>query len=294
MPEKMASNSCFKYNFALVSRIANSFKDTSSFDLKSGHNIDIDNARKEHESMVEALRRLSVDVIELPCDEKHPDGLFVDDIAVVINGTALICNPPSIDGRPSRQGELAVVRHVLRRELGLKTVEVETEKAIVEGGDVLFTGREIFIGISSRTNMLGAQAVAKAFPEYPATIVKVYPPATHLKDYITMAGPEIMAVSKSEGAQKTFKEVRNSGAPGYKVISVEEDEAANVIYCNNTLIHLDTEQIPKGAAVYENKIDFPRVTLKMVEPMKRGGRVASCVLLIKKDKYPKKIPTTLQ
>ena len=107
MPEKMASNSCFKYNFALVSRIANSFKDSSSFDLKPGQQIDIDNARKEHEGMVEALRRLSVDVIELPCDEKHPDGLFVDDIAVVINGTALICNPPTIDGKPSRQGEVS-------------------------------------------------------------------------------------------------------------------------------------------------------------------------------------------
>jgi len=52
--------------------------------------------------------------------------------------------------------------------------------------------------------MLGAQSVAKAFPEYPTTIVKVYPPALHLKDYISMAGPEILTVGKSEGAQKTF------------------------------------------------------------------------------------------
>ena len=43
--------------------------------------------------------------------------------------------------------------------------------------------------------------------------------------------------------------MRNSGAPGYKYISVDEDEAANVIYCNNTLIHLDPIQIPKGSAV---------------------------------------------
>lgn len=53
--------------------------------------------------------------------------------------------------------------------------------------------------------MLGAQAVAKAFPEYSTTIVKVYPPAVHLKDYITMAGPEVMAIGKSDGAQKTFR-----------------------------------------------------------------------------------------
>jgi len=52
--------------------------------------------------------------------------------------------------------------------------------------------------------MLGAQSVAKAFPEYPTTIVKVYPPALHLKDYISMAGPEVMTVGRGEGAQKTF------------------------------------------------------------------------------------------
>jgi len=71
-------------------------------------------------------------------------------------------------------------------------------------GALCFTGREIFVGLSSRSNMLGAQSVAKAFPEYPTTIVKVYPPALHLKDYISMAGPEIMTVGKSEGARKTF------------------------------------------------------------------------------------------
>jgi len=52
--------------------------------------------------------------------------------------------------------------------------------------------------------MLGAQAVAKAFPEYPTTIVRVTPPAVHLKDYISMAGPEVMAVGRSEAAQQTF------------------------------------------------------------------------------------------
>jgi len=45
------------------------------------------------------------------------------------------------------------------------------------------------------------------------------------------------------------QEIRNSGAVGYKYITVDEDEAANVIYANNVLIHLSNEQIPKGAAV---------------------------------------------
>jgi len=69
----------------------------------------------------------------------------------------------------------------------------------------LFVGREIFVGISSRTNMLGAQAVARAFPEYSTTIVKVYPPAIHLRDYINVVQPEVLVVSKSPAAQRTFK-----------------------------------------------------------------------------------------
>lgn len=298
MPEKMAGTNCFKYNFALVSRIANSFAETSSFDLKPGVSpINIEKARAEHEQLVDALRRISLDVIELPCDEKHPDGLFVDDIAVVINGTALICRPQSPPNKPSREGELAVVRQVLRKELGLKVVEVENkgdEETKLEGGDVLWTGREIFVGLSERTNMQGAHAVGRTFPEYPTTVVKVHPPAIHLKDYISMAGPEIMAIGKSEGAKKTFQEMKASGAPGYKYIMVEEDEAANVLYCNGTLLHLSSDQIPKGFAVYENKIDCPRVAITMEEPLKRGGRLGSCVLLINRVRHPKKIPTTAQ
>ena len=69
----------------------------------------------------------------------------------------------------------------------------------------MLTGREIFVGLSTRTNMLGAQSVGRAFPEYPTTIVHVNPPAIHLKDYISMAGPEVMTVGKSEAAQRTFR-----------------------------------------------------------------------------------------
>ena len=82
-------------------------------------------------------------------------------------------------------------------------------------------GRELFVGLSSRTNVLGAQEVAKAFPEYPTTTVKVHAPAIHLKDCFSMAGPEIMAVSKSEHAQKTFK-----------VSAVSLDTFWNNLFCN--------------------------------------------------------------
>ena len=36
--------------------------------------------------------------------------------------------------------------------------------ATLDGSDVLFTGREFFVGLSKRTNILGAKALASAFP----------------------------------------------------------------------------------------------------------------------------------
>jgi dimethylargininase len=38
---------------------------------------------------------------------------------------------------------------------------------------VLFTGREFFVGLSKTTNLIGAKAVASAFPEYPVTLLRV-------------------------------------------------------------------------------------------------------------------------
>lgn len=35
------------------------------------------------------------------------------------------------------------------------------------------SGREFFVGLSKRTNILGAKAVASAFPEYPVSLIKV-------------------------------------------------------------------------------------------------------------------------
>lgn len=65
------------------------------------------------------------------------------------------------------------VRAILRKELDLALVEIADPKAKLEGGDVLFTGKEFFVGISEFTNEAGATAVARAFPEFPVCPIKV-------------------------------------------------------------------------------------------------------------------------
>ena len=68
--------------------------------------------------------------------------------------------------------EVDIIRTILRRE-GLSIVDINDPQATIEGGDVLFTGREFFVGLSKTTNLAGAKAVASAFPEYPVTLLRV-------------------------------------------------------------------------------------------------------------------------
>lgn len=48
----------------------------------------------------------------------------------------------------------------------------------------------------------------------------------------------------------------NKGGRGYEYITVDEDEAANVLFCNNTLMHLSSDQIPKAFGVRTDFIFF--------------------------------------
>jgi len=66
--------------------------------------IDLNLAKEQHATYVSLLRELGLDVIELPPDEALPDCVFVEDTAIVVNGTALICRP----GHPARQKEVLV------------------------------------------------------------------------------------------------------------------------------------------------------------------------------------------
>lgn len=75
----------FRYTHAVVCRIPSS--------LKTKGQIELEEAKKQHETYVRLLRELGLDVIELPPDEALPECVFVEDTAVVCNGIALITRP---------------------------------------------------------------------------------------------------------------------------------------------------------------------------------------------------------
>jgi len=250
---------------------------------------DFNKAKAEHDSFVDALRQLEVNILEYSPEERRPSAHKVGDVAVIINGTALMCRPFGVN----RQGEVNVIRQTLKKEMGLTIAELNTEQAQLEGSDVLFTGQEIIVGISTHTNEAGAQAVARAFPEYPTTIVSVPSPINNLKDAVCMAGINVMAVGDTDAARKIFKAIGEVASNSYKVLYLSEPMAANLIYVNNCLVHYDASMIPTSTQIFENKIDYHRYPLNLPTLYKYGASVHNLALLSGRIRNQRHIASTM-
>lgn len=178
--------------------------------------------------------------------------------------------------------QVDAVRVILKKELRIPVLEITDKSATLDGGDVLFTGREFFIGISRRTNESGAKAVADAFPEFPVTPIPIPGKILHLKSCMSMAGPGIIAVSQSPECQEIVKKMERESTFKYSIIKVTEDAGANVLYVNGTLIH--RSEFPSCVQIFEEKIDYPKIPIKIWELSKPQASLTCLSLLIRKSK----------
>lgn len=147
----------FHYTRAVVGSLTNSFIAGSLRAEEPTEPIDLGKAKRDHEHYVRELKKLIPDTVQIPPNEDFPDMVFVEDPAVVHGGKALMTNM-----RPStRSQETGIMRPVLR-ELGLQIVETDDAEAFIDGGDVLFTGREFLVGLSRRTNAVSGGSLLAA------------------------------------------------------------------------------------------------------------------------------------
>ncbi|KAG9509951.1 N(G),N(G)-dimethylarginine dimethylaminohydrolase 1 [Fragariocoptes setiger] len=269
------------YNYAICRRLCKpnkaNGKAAATDELPT---VDHEEAHRELQNYIATLRMLNVDVIELgPETDLQYESVFIGDLAVIINGMVLLCRPLH------RHKEVEDIKRVITKEIGMPIVEIQDEDAILNGGDVLFTGKEIFIGLSSHTNEAGARAVAVAFPEFPVTPVKVPPiNSMRLKSHITMAGPNILCAGRSHEIEKMLHRMEREASQRYHLIRVDDDPAANVLYVNGTLLHRD--DYPKSFSIFQDRIDYSRVPVKITELCKNHPRYGldSLCLLLRKSK----------
>jgi len=138
------------YSLAIARKVPKAFPNALTMDETGGPLIDCRKATIEHDNYLDALRR-HVPVLCLPALDDLPDSVFVEDTVVAIGNRAVITNP----GHPSRRPEVDSIRKVLEDQLGMEVTDMResNERAFCDGGDVLYTGRHLFVGISGeRTN----------------------------------------------------------------------------------------------------------------------------------------------
>ncbi len=151
--------------------------------------INLHLAFDQHEAYCQAIRQLGVTVEVLPPEEAFPDSVFIEDNAVVLDELAVVTSM----GTPSRRGEPALLSPVLARHRHLATV---APPATIEGGDVLRMGKTLYVGVSTRTNREGVEAL-RAIAEplgYQVTLVGVQA-CLHLKTACTSLDDETLLVN---------------------------------------------------------------------------------------------------
>ncbi|XP_049885501.1 N(G),N(G)-dimethylarginine dimethylaminohydrolase 1 [Pectinophora gossypiella] len=259
-----------EYTHAIVGKVTPALRLTDK--------ADFNDARRQHDCYLRLLRELNVDVLEVDLAGTFPTNVVVEDIGIINHGIALL--PRQLDS--GEEYKMKKIREILKRELGQSIIEVADPDAKILGSDVLFTGREFFVGISETSNEIGASAVAEAFPEFPCTPIKVSKGAQHLKKYITVAGPDILCVGASKEAKELLKRIEREATFSYQTLTVPEDDAANCLYVNGTLIHRAIEEIPDSFKVFCEKIDFARRSICFSELAKISTGLSGCCLLVRK------------
>ncbi|KPJ00604.1 N(G),N(G)-dimethylarginine dimethylaminohydrolase 1 [Papilio xuthus] len=241
-----------EYTHAVVGKVTPALRITDRADLND--------ARRQHDCFLRLLRELNLEVVEIDFGYPFPENALLEHISIVCHGIALLMKPTS----NMEDDMLKILKEVMQKDLGQTVIELSDPYAKVNGSDVLFTGREFFVGISDTSNEAGASAVAEAFPEFPCTPIK------------------ILCVGASKEAQELLKRMEREATFSYQTLTVPEDEAANCLYINGTLIHRAIEEIPDSFKTFCEKIDFARRSICFSELAKISTGLSACALLVRK------------
>jgi dimethylargininase len=186
--------------------------------------INIPLAIEQHHEYERALAELGLNVISLPAQPEMPDAMFVEDPVLVLDEIAIINRM----GCASRAWEGETLAAALAPFRPLRFL---TEPATLEGGDVLRVGKDLFVGLSSRTNQAGlSQLRAEVEPfGYRVCPVEVRG-CLHLKSAACSLGDNRILTNPDWLDVEPFH--------GFRVIHVPEAEpgAANVLRIGDTIL----------------------------------------------------------
>src|SRR5580658_8914561 len=186
--------------------------------------IDIELAIEQHKQYETTLTAMGVRVISLPEQPDMPDAVFVEDPLVVFDEVAIVTRMGSLSRR-AEGDSLAEAISVFR------PVRRIFEPSTLEGGDVMRIGRDVFVGLSSRTNAAGLRQLAQELGEFG---YRVYPVGVrgclHLKSACCPMGDGKILANRGW--------LDSDSLGDYTIVGVAPDEpgAANILRIGDAVL----------------------------------------------------------
>ncbi|HEX9385857.1 MAG TPA: arginine deiminase family protein [Anaerolineales bacterium] len=227
--------------------------------------IDLDIARAQHREYVNVLKKLGCNVIELPAEADLPDSVFVEDTAFILPEVAVITRP----GADSRKPETESIIRTLSPYIKLIHIR---EPATIDGGDVLVFGKNIYVGLSSRSNNEAIKQLNELLCDYGYSVTGVeMHDCLHLKSAVTRLDDTTLLINRSWVDTPDFE--------NFDWIEVDPSEpfAANCLPIGESIIF--PAAFPKTRARLQER-GYKIVTVDVSELAKAEGAVTCCSLII--------------
>jgi len=235
------------YTLALTRNVPQTMSQALSSSTPSSP-FSLSRAMEQHNTYVSALRNI-VPTFTLPADDQYPDCTFIEDTAIVVGNRGLITQL----GAQSRRGEVDAVKtwleafgiHVTDMRDFHVTKDHQDTIPKCDGGDVLLPvqnrkdfRRDIFVGLSARTNKSGLHVLQTVFQDMtiiPVPVPHEIPHCLHLKSFMTLLDENTLLVPTGTVFDSILREIQVIER-GYDVIRLPNPKACNVASIHNHVI----------------------------------------------------------
>jgi dimethylargininase len=227
--------------------------------------IDYARAVAQHEAYKQLLASLGCSLLELAAAGDLPDSVFVEDVAIILPEIAIITRP----GAPSRRSEVAPVAEAVSSYRELAYIEAP---ATLDGGDVLVAGKDVFVGLSTRSNPAALAELGRHLAKYDYRIAAVeLRGCLHLKSAATRLSDTMLLINPAWVDPGAFA--------GYELMQIDANEpsAANCLPIAETVV------VSAAAPRTREKLHlhgFKTQAVNLSELAKAEGAVTCCSLII--------------
>ncbi|RKL67533.1 hypothetical protein CR203_09290 [Salipaludibacillus neizhouensis] len=237
--------------------------------------LHIEKAMEQHQNLVETLRRHDVQVTLLPEMEEFPEQVFTRDIGFTLGQTTFVADM----AHSPRIGEENVLKTWLEQN-GISYYNLIGD--MIEGGDVIINGHQLFIGLSDRTNQNAINHMQKILHEYEVITVPFLEKYLHLDCVFNIISEKEALIYSNAFSNKEKKIL----ASHFELIEVNEEEqftlGTNVLSIGNKKIL----SLPINREVNQQlRIrGYEVLEVDITEIIKSGGSFRCCTMPLVRDK----------